>query len=338
MRRAAAMALVRRRGGDPRPGELGPASRHFETDLAACGGVVSVAVKGLGDEDEQVGRDCAGAIKQAAWTFKGSLVNLPGEFGPPGRSWESFRPAAAALGQGVEPLRSQLKSAKAERRVQACQALEAIASARARMLQNAGDGAALAEGLGDKEHPLLAGLKRAVPDLADCAGHKDVELSLAALYVLEDLGPDAEPAAGAAAKASEDEDPFVRWATARVLGKMAPAGAKTAVLALVARVGDDNGDVRITALAVPWRYGPAAMGAVKEVSRAAKSGDEQTRLWAVRRPGRPRPGRAKADDRTADRGAGSEGGGRPPRCGRSPGPPRQARRGDYLGPAHGPGR
>jgi HEAT repeat protein len=282
VRRATAMALVRQaRGGDPRPGELGPEARNFETDLAACSAVVPVAVKGLGDEDDQVSRDCALAVKQAAWTFKGPLGTL--EFGPRVRFREPFRLAADALGQGVEPLRSLLKSAKAERRVQACQALEAIASIRGQVLQVASDGSALAEALGDKKHPLHIGLREAVPDLAECAGHKNVEVRLAALYVLEDLGPDAAPAADKVVSALKDDDPFVRWAAARVLGKMAPAEPKMAVPALAARIGDDNGDVRITALAALERYGPAALPAVKEVSGAAiKGGDEQTRLWAVR--------------------------------------------------------
>ena len=52
--------------------------------------------------------------------------------------------------------------------------------------------------------------------------------------------------------------------------------------ALAALVADDNGDVRITALAALERYKFDALGALKEVSRAVKAGDEQTRLWAVR--------------------------------------------------------
>jgi HEAT repeat protein len=302
VRRAAAMALVRQaRGGDPPAEDLGPPPRPLGTELAACAAVVPAAAKGLGDTDDEVSGDCARAIKQAAATFHGALGNFPpgqlpvplgpGKPGPGGGApppglplppWKLFRPAADALGQAVEPLRPLLKHPKSDRRVQGCQALEAIATARAHMLRAAGDKAALVTALGGKEDPLLAGLSKAVPDLAGCVKDKKVEVSLAALYVLEDLGPDAEPAVGAVAKAIEDEDPFVRWGAARVLGKMAPKGAKDAVPALAGRVADPNGDVRITALAALKQYGPAALKAVKEVSGAAKARDEQTRLWAVR--------------------------------------------------------
>jgi HEAT repeat protein len=196
--------------------------------------------------------------------------------------WGEIRPVANAFGQVVRPLLPLLASETSARRVRGCQALEAIAATRARMVQAAGGAAPLARALGGKD-PLLPGLAGAVPDLIKCvADQKDVKVRLAGLYVLEELGPEAAPAAAATAKALGDDDSFVRWGAARVLGKMAPAGAAEAVPALAVRVGDENGDVRITALAALERYGPAAMPAVGEVSQALKKGDEATRLWAVR--------------------------------------------------------
>jgi HEAT repeat protein len=312
VRRAAAMALVRlARGGDPPPGELGPRWRPLAIDLAACEAVVPAAAKGLADKDDEVSRDCALAVKQAAATFNGALGRVaeqqfareglpvrpvprpePGGGVPPAAPdfLPALRPAADALGEAVESLRPLLKSPAKERRLQACQALEGIATARARMLRLAGDGPAPARAPGGKPFKPeetsvpapLAGLSKAVPDLAGCVDDKEVEVRLAALYVLEDLGPDAEKAAPAAAKRMEDDDPFVRWGAARVLGKMAPKGAKDAVPALAGRVKDPNGDVRITVLAALKQYGPAALDAVKEVSGAVRADDEQTRLWAVR--------------------------------------------------------
>jgi HEAT repeat protein len=304
VKQAAAEALKRQaRGADPRPGELGPRPRAPEMTLAFCKAIVPAAAKGLGDED--VSRDCAEAIKQAAGGVNAALGSLQQQLapmqlpvppmpvkpgfgggappdGPPLEPWRMFRPAANALGDGVAPLLPLLKNENAERRVQGCQALGAIAATRARMLRVAGDGATLAKALGGKEDPLLVGLKGAVPELAACAEHKNVEVRLEALYVLEDLGPDAAPAAGTVAKTVKDEDPFVRWAAARVLGKMAPNAANVAVAALATLVADDNGDVRITGLAALERYKREALGAVKEVSQAVKARDEQTRLWAVR--------------------------------------------------------
>jgi HEAT repeat protein len=303
VKRAAAEALMRQaRGGDTPPGKLGPRERFVETTLEACAAVARVAARGLDDPDEQVSRQSAEAIKQAARGASGAVrareqalwperfqapavpVKPAGAEGgePPARPWQAFRPAASALGDAVAWLRPLLHSDKAGRRVQGCQVVEAIAETRAQMLRVTSDKGALAKALGGTQDPLLAGLKEVVKDLADCADHKDVEVRLAALYVLEELGPEAAPAARATAKAMADEDSFVRWAAARVLGKMAPEEAKTAVPALASRVGDDNGDVRITALAALERYRAAARPAVKEVSQALKGGDEQTRLWAVR--------------------------------------------------------
>jgi len=308
VKRAAAEGLVRQaRGGDATPGTLGSPSRGPAAIATACGAVVPAAAKGLNDDDEQVSRHCADAIKQAARALGQAVRSTDGPgrlliLGPPGlrppvppgaagedeviaKLWEPFRPAAGALGAAARSLTPLLKSASAARRVRACQALEAVAEFRAHTLRMAGSPGALAKALGAneaKEDPVLAGLKEALPDLARCVARADVEERLAALYVLEALGLEAVPAAVAASKALADGDPFVRWAAARVLGKVAPAKPVLLVAALAEKVGDENGDVRITVLAALERYGPAAVGAVKEVSQALKGGDEQTRLWAVR--------------------------------------------------------
>jgi HEAT repeat protein len=190
-----------------------------------------------------------------------------------------FPEAVGALAKVAAATRPLLNSKDAERRVQGCQVLEAIATARAQMLRTAKGVPAKTFG---GEDPLLAGLRETVKDLAACADHENVEVRLAALYVLEELGPQAAPAVEATAKAMAHDDSFVRWAAARVLGKMAPEKADKAVPALAARANDDNGDVRITALAALERYKADARSAVKEVSEALKRDDEQTRLWAVR--------------------------------------------------------
>jgi HEAT repeat protein len=292
VRRVAAEALVSQaRGAHDRPGLVA---------AAACLAVVPVAAENAKDEDNEVRRSCLEAVKAAAAGL-GSYIGqtMPSEPLPvaprPGRPlpggganpaappWQVVRPATEVLGKAVRPLLPLLASDKpAAQRVQVCEALEAIAAIRARLLRAAGGTDALAAALGGKEAPLLAGLKGAVGDLADCADDKDVEVRLAALYVLEDLGPAAAPAVDKVVKGFKADDPFVRWAAARVLGKMAPAEAKTAVPALAGRVGDENADVRVTALAALVRYGPDALDAIEKVAPKVKAGDEQTRLWAVR--------------------------------------------------------
>jgi HEAT repeat protein len=197
--------------------------------------------------------------------------------------WAPYRPTAQALAEGSRSLVVLLRSDQRPQRIRACQTLEAIAALRARLLRMAGDPAALAKALGAQEDPLLAGLKEGMADLTRCVGRDDVEERLAALYVLEELGPEAADAVAAASNALTAADPFVRWAAARVLGKVAPKKPILVVAALAKKVADKNGDVRITVLAALERYGPDAIGAVKEVSQQALKGrDEQTRLWAVR--------------------------------------------------------
>jgi HEAT repeat protein len=304
VRQAAARALVyhARVGHAPR-GEA--FNRPEPPSLAACAAVVRVAAKGAADKDDEVSGPCVGAIRQAAGATNTVASYLQGQVGmlratrppspraprPPGagegealaNALQILVPVAGALGEGVPSLLPLLKSEIAARRVRGCQALEAVAELRARMLVVAGDGAALALALG-KADPLLAGLQGALPDLTRCAEDKDVEVRLAALYALEELGPEAAPAAKATEKAMDHPDPFVRWAAARVFGKMALKEPKTAVRALAGRVDDENGDVRITALAALERYGRAAAPEVKRVCQVLKNkkNDEQTRLWALR--------------------------------------------------------
>jgi HEAT repeat protein len=295
VRRAAAEALAwQARGHDLRPGEMGILTRPDSITLAACRVVLPAAAEGVKDEDKEVSHSCVEAIKAAARGVSLSMRNVglapfptpvrpgPGKPGPVGGE-NAIGPAVEALGKSVAALVPLLASDRsAERRIEACQALEAIATTRVRMLRVAGGPAALAEALGGKD-TLLAGLKEAVRGLVQCVGDKDVDVRLAGLYVLEDLGSQGgEPAASAAAKALKHDDSFVRWAAARVLGKMAPKEAKTAVTALAECVGDKNGDVRITVLAALERYGAAALPAVKPLRKVLKEGDEQTRLWAVR--------------------------------------------------------
>jgi HEAT repeat protein len=298
---AAAEALARQaRGGDLRPGELGLRERSIDTNLAVYAAVVPVAVKGLDDADDKVSRPSAEAIKQSAAGVRGAVRGMEQNFGPgripaprpfPGKPPPEdvepvavprllFPEAVGALAKVATATRPLLNSKDAERRVQGCQVLEAIAAARAQMLRTAKG--VPAKTFGGEGDPLLAGLRETVKDLAACADHENVEVRLAALYVLEELGPQAAPAVEAAAKAMAHDDSFVRWAAARVLGKMAPEKADKAVPALAARANDDNGDVRITALAALQRYKADARRAVKEVSEALKRDDEQTRLWAVR--------------------------------------------------------
>ena len=177
---------------------------------------------------------------------------------PPLRPWEPFRPAARRPRSGRRAVAAALEGC--EGRAGACRGcfrrLEAIAATRTRMLNGlAGDAATLTAALGGKEDLLLAGLKGTVPDLVGCVGHKDRRGAPSPPYTSwKTLGPDAEPAAGAAAKAMADEDPFVRLGRGLRAGQDARRKrSKPAVpAALAALIADDNGDVRASPPWPPW--------------------------------------------------------------------------------------
>jgi HEAT repeat protein len=294
VRRAAAEGLARQaRGSKPPPGEIDLSSVPATERVAAWTSVLALAGQGLRSDDEAVRRPCADAV-QAAAAGLGDTVRRLGESremraGPggqrgdlPEQEWRPLLLVAHALTVAVPSLVPLLDEKDAATAVRACQALEAAAAADGQLLRLAAAVPALGKAYPPGKDPLLVGLRKALPALTALVGHKDAEVRLAALYALEELGPGAAPAAAATAKAIAEADPFVRWAAARVLGKMAPAEAKTAVPALAARVADENGDVRITVLAALERYGPAAAPEVGRVSQVLKGGDESTRLWAVR--------------------------------------------------------
>ena len=134
----------------------------------------------------------------------------------------------------------------------------------------------------EKKDPFNEPIK-AVPALIKSLQHKELRVRLAALYVLETLTTDAAPAASALAAVLKDDNRFVRWGAARALRNMAPAGAANDIVtALAVMLTDDSPDVRNTAAVALTRYGPAAKGAVADLSKAFENGDEKMQLLAAR--------------------------------------------------------
>src|SRR5262249_34919040 len=105
---------------------------------------------------------------------------------------------------------------------------------------------------------LVQGLQGTVLTLATGLANKDIRARRAAIEVLENLGPAAAPAEKSLVDCLADSDPFVRWAAARTLGKIAPIGAETAVAALARLLEDGDLDLRLAAAGALERYGPAA--------------------------------------------------------------------------------
>jgi HEAT repeat protein len=133
---------------------------------------------------------------------------------------------------------------------------------------------------GLKEIPDGAGQLTEATVLAKKLSAEEVRARLACLYALESLKDEAAPAGKALVKALEDDNSYVRWGAARVLGKLPPR--KDAVLELAKLLADKNGDVRITAAAALERYGPAANKAVPKLVETLKGADPETQVWSIR--------------------------------------------------------
>jgi HEAT repeat protein len=120
-------------------------------------------------------------------------------------------------------------------------------------------------------------LGMAVPVLAKMLTHKLVDNRLAGLYALETMETDAAPAAAAVTKAIDDDNPFVRWAAARTLGRMGPADGANAgpqVMALARHLTDESSRVRNASAAALLHLGPAASSAIPLMGEALGKGDD----------------------------------------------------------------
>jgi HEAT repeat protein len=258
---------------------------------------VPAAALGLADGDEAVRRRCLAALRR----ILNALTDLTRNPWRPGFSngFNDPQQQLAVLEQAREKSRLVLSLAgaankvlpavaraleddKADAAVAAAAVLESAATARIGVRR--WDDALSQEKLGDAKpsaDPLPA-LLGARPSLAKNLSRPEIRVRLAAVYVLEALGPDAAPASETLAKAlGEDADAFVRWGAARALGKMAPGQSRDAVPALAKALADKSADVRLTAAVALRRFGPTAKEAVAALAAAVKR-DDGARLEALK--------------------------------------------------------
>lgn len=106
---------------------------------------------------------------------------------------------------------------------------------------------------------------------------------LAAVDAIETLGPAAAPAVPTLVRALRDGNLFVRWASARVIGKIGTAEVDPALtVPPLARLLDDlDLDVDLAAATALTLYGPAAAPAVPVLARATGGGDPERRVAAI---------------------------------------------------------
>jgi HEAT repeat protein len=286
--------------------------RAESSDVVQMGAaVVPEAAKGLRDTDGEVRRASVEAILAAA-TALGDLLPAGQEAQVLADENANVSPLARALAGKAPELAATLDDPDVNVRLAACRGLENIANARLRIARRApantlpppvrgtGDRSRSAvdrsgsvaqasaqeiEQVEQRSHGddrLLQALRSSLPAVSRRLQDPDERVRLAALDFLEVLGEEASGAAPAVIQALTDKNLFVRWASARTLGKMGPVDLEESVPALARLLSDKDLDVRATAASVIEHYGPAAREAVPALARASGIGDVEVRVSALR--------------------------------------------------------
>ncbi|MBY0528115.1 MAG: HEAT repeat domain-containing protein [Gemmataceae bacterium] len=135
------------------------------------------------------------------------------------------------------------------------------------------------------DDPLRQGLLDALPALAVRAVRDpSARVRLAAIDAIEPLGPQAAPVVLTLVRATTDPSLFVRWASARVIGKIGVVDDEVTaatVPALVRLLCDPDLDVELAAINALAQYGAAAAGAVPALTQAVNGGDAERRTTAI---------------------------------------------------------
>jgi len=123
---------------------------------------------------------------------------------------------------------------------------------------------------------ILVGLRReAAPHLGWVLANGDLEARRDAAFVLQKIGPDAQPALAQLSRALSDSDSWVRWRAAQALQAIGPA-AKQAVLPLASALRDEDPRIRSMAAEALGSIGEPAILAHPALLEATK--DERKRV------------------------------------------------------------
>ncbi len=210
-----------------------------------------------------------------------------------------LRPLVLGLRDQLQLLARALHDEDVNARLAALNALEALARVQGRWSRQ---GAWLADpvinGFGKEvDDPLDESLQSLLPHVASALPDADARVRLAALEVLDALGPAAGPAAPAAARALSDKDRFVRWSAVRTLKDIGAPAALPAIPMLARLLEDEDVDVDLAAIdalihldpngrGVPARGKPVKntppRNAVAALAQAVKSRDGEVRVAAIR--------------------------------------------------------
>lgn len=199
---------------------------------------------------------------------------------------DSLRKEVLIYAQGLQDPEPRVKLA-------ACQAFEALANARLRLVRRAnalptyknpitGAGRSPAELLkvADFLQPLL---DRDMPHVISLLRDPDLQIRRSAATALEQLEEKAAPAMAGLVMALRDPDRIVRWAAAKTLGFMPPDKAEAVILPLAQLLSDPILHVRMQAAVSLEALGSVAQAAVPALAQSLtnKSGDIEPRLAAM---------------------------------------------------------
>jgi HEAT repeat protein len=322
--------LVRLATGGDRKG-IGTTGSGGEKDMVAVGTLaVPVAVQGLSDVDAQVRLHCIESIRLTTLAvvepLESRVQSQPGDRSMTADEEERLRKAQRVQEEALLPLLEQYRDHLVELARAAADPVPAVRVVALNVLEDLGKIRQSLPHPGDREsfrtqpdHPerqaqnrptavvrvaylassnvgagedvLGPGLRQVLPALTTALVDRDPQVRLAAAEALEMYGPLGIPAIPQLVRALGDRNLFVRWVSARTLGKLAPNQPELVVPGLVALlpVGEDL-DVRLTAMAALENYGttspqpisPALRDAVPALARAAVTGDSKARVAAIR--------------------------------------------------------
>jgi HEAT repeat protein len=272
-------------------------------DVAAVGrAVVPVAASAVVDPDVQVRRLAAETVEECAASLERLTPDIRAEE-PLGGLEEARRqaeeertallPLMIALKDVASLLARGMLDSDAQVRVRLHRTAEEMGVARLRLLRRA---ASIAEMEGTveipppgkllppiklPEDPLLEALHVVLPALTAGVADPNLQGRLSAIDALETLVVDARPAAPALTRALEDPDRFVRWAAARVLGRIGPVQGVNPVPALTRMLDSSDLDLRRAAAVALGRYGPVARAAIPTLIEALGATDAEMRVSAT---------------------------------------------------------
>lgn len=250
--------------------------------------ILPVAARGFKNDQVRVRRAAAEAFELTAGALDSQMPQPrtsedTGELGFAAQDVQRARTELQPLVRAFESTSNALTKGSQDAdlavRLRSRHALENVASARARLQRALNQ---IQPEAGNQQDGLLRGLQEALPALEAGIGDPESSARVAAIDVLEQLGPAAAPAVPALIRALEDQNLFVRWSASRTLSKVGPKNAAPAVPALARLLEDPDYDVCLATAVTLERLGPLSAGALPELRRVILSGDEDLRVATIR--------------------------------------------------------